>query len=90
MNTLKKYAETAERVIGKRTDAKIAYDNEVLRWMHVTKDIGASVAKANSKHPSEALTEDKDELPNIKAYYDYLAVHGEIVRKLKMGVAQRK
>ena len=36
MTTLKKYAETAERIIGKRTVAKIAYDNEVLRWMHVT------------------------------------------------------
>lgn len=90
MSTLKKYAETAEKVIGKRSVAKIEYDNEVLRWMHITRDIRSSVEKANLKFPQQASGTGGEELASLRAYYDYLAVHGEIVRNLKLQLAQKK
>lgn len=89
MISLKKYAETAERVIGKRSRAKAEYDNEVLRWMHITKDINAAVAKADQKFPALAQNPKPADLPNILAYYDYLAVHGEIVARLKQQTAAK-
>ncbi len=90
MTTYRKYAETAERVIGKRTPTKIAYDNEVLRWRHITGgDTREAMLKANLKFPSQALSTDETEFEGFDAYYNYLAVHAEIVRNLKLKMARQ-
>ncbi len=91
MTTYRKYAETADRIIGKRTPAKVAYDNEVLRWRHITGgDIREAILKANHKFPKQALSTDEAEFEGFEAYYNYLAVHAEIVRNLKLKLARQK
>ena len=91
MTTFQKYAETAERIIGKRTPAKVAYDNEVLRWRHITGgDTRAVILKANQRYPEEALEPDDLDFEEIEAHYSYLATHAEIVRNLKIKLAHQK
>lgn len=91
MTTFQKYAETAERIIGNRTPARVAYDNEVLRWRHITGgDTRAAILKANQKHPEEALLPDDSDFEEIEAHYSYLATHAEIVRNLKIKLAHQK
>lgn len=91
MTTYRKYAETVERVIGKRTPAKVAYDNEVLRWRHITGgDTRGAILKANHTFPTQALSTDESEFEGFDAYYNYLAVHAEIVRSLKLKLARQK
>ncbi len=91
MTTFQKYAETAERIIGQRTPAKIAYDDEVLRWRHISGgDTRAGILKANQKFPEEALALDDSNFEEIEAHYSYLATHAEIVRNLKIKLAHQK
>lgn len=91
MTTFQKYAETAERIIGNRTPAKVAYDNEVLRWRHITGgDTRAAILKANQRYPEEALEPDDSDFEEIEAHYSYLATHAEIVRNLKIKLAHQK
>jgi len=91
MTTFRKYAETAARIIGKRTPARIAYDDEVLRWRQITGgDTREGILKANLKFPSQALSTDESEMEGFNAYFEYLAVHAEIVRNLKIKLAHQK
>jgi len=83
MDPLKKYIETAAQVIGSRTPAEKAYDNEVLRWLHITKDMRSALNKANEKFPAETLEIADDQLPDVQARYEYIRGHEQIVRRLK-------
>lgn len=83
MDPLKKYIETAAQVIGQRSAAQEAYDQEVLRWRHITHDLRAAIGKANEKYPALARTVSDDELPELDARYEYLRGHEQILRRLR-------
>ncbi|MBL9205756.1 MAG: hypothetical protein JNN01_11760 [Opitutaceae bacterium] len=83
MDPLKKYIETSAKVIGFRTPAEKAYDNEVLRWLHITKDMRSALDKANQKFPTLARVVSDEQLPEQESRYEYLRGHEQIVRRLK-------
>ncbi|MBM3873964.1 MAG: hypothetical protein FJ382_09585 [Verrucomicrobia bacterium] len=83
MDALKKYIETAARIIGRRSAAQQAYDREVLRWRHITKDLRAALAKANQKYPALAREVPDAELAELDARYEYIHGHEQILRRVR-------
>lgn len=81
--SLKTYFKNAAAVIGKRTPGQIAYDNELVRWLKITKDFRAALAKANQRFPSEALNPKAGQWVDLEARYEYIRNHEEIVRRLR-------
>jgi len=82
VDILKQYTERANEIIGERTPDEEKYDREVIRCMRRGKSITKAIAKANEKHPTEALQVDNDNLADVQAHYEYLADHEAITEKL--------
>lgn len=78
MDILKQYLERANEIIGERTPAEQKYDHEVIRWLRRNKSINKAIAKANEKHPAEALQ--LDNLADVQAHCEYLAEHDPSTR----------
>ena len=83
MDFVRQYLERANEIVGDRTPAEEQYDREVIRWIRKGKDIGKAIAKANEKFPSEALTVEATMYDDLRARYEYLAQHEEILQKLR-------
>ena len=77
------YLKRAEQIIGKRTAAEIAHDDEVVAGLENGLPIDLALANAAQKHPAEKLAWTIDNLADIAAHYDYLKEHTQILRKLK-------
>jgi len=84
MDILEQYLDRSREIIGDRTPEQEKYDREVIRWLAKGKPIRKSIAKANERFPSAALSVTDDTLADVQAHYDYLAEHEKIMRKLKM------
>ncbi len=76
------YLKRAEQIIGKRTPAEIAHDDEVVAGLETGLPIEAALANAAQKHPAERLSWDAGNINDIAAHYDYLKEHEHILRKL--------
>ena len=83
MDPLKKYIETSAKVIGYRSPAEKAYDREVLRWLHITKDMRSALDKANERFPARAQVVSDEQLADVQSRYEYIRGHEQIVRRLK-------
>ena len=59
------YLRRAERIIGERTPAEIAHDDEVVAGLEMGLSIEAALANAAQKHPTEALQWDADSIGDI-------------------------
>ena len=74
------YMRRAEQIIGKRTPAEIAHDDEVVAGLEIGFPIEAALTNAAQKHPSEALSWDADSIADIAAHFDYLKEHAQILK----------
>jgi hypothetical protein len=77
------YLRRAEEIIGERTPAEIAHDDEVVAELEKGLPIEAALANAARKHPSEALQWDADSIGDIAAHYDYLKEHVRIMKMMQ-------
>ena len=82
MDLLKRYLERSDEIIGDRTRDEKRYDREVVRWLRNGKSIRKAIAKANAKHPGEALKVGEGSLADVQSHYEYLAEHEAIMEKL--------
>ena len=80
---LNAYMRQAEQIIGQRTRAEIAHDDDIVAGLEMGLPIEAALANAAQKHPAEALPWDDSTIGDIAAHYDYLREHMQILRKLK-------
>jgi hypothetical protein len=69
----------AKEIIGDRTPAEKAYDDEVLRGLRAGADIQLAIASANATYPAEALTVDDTNAGDVAAHYEYLLEHEKIM-----------
>ena len=83
MDLVKLHLARAAEIIGKRTPGEERYDRELIRWLEKGKPIRKAIAKANDKHPREALQIDDASLPDVQNHYEYLLEHERIMRRLK-------
>jgi hypothetical protein len=83
VDSLKLHLDRAAEIIGKRTPGEEKFDREVLRWLEKGKHIRKAIAKANEKHPGEAIQVDDASLPDVQSHYEYLLDHERIMRRLK-------
>lgn len=79
---IKAYLARVEEIIGDRTPAEIAHDDDVVAGMERGLSIEAALADAARRHPSEALSWDATNIRDIATHYDYLKEHMQILRKL--------
>ena len=77
------YMRQAEQVIGKRTPAEIAHDDDVVAGLEIGFPIEAALKNAAQKHPSEALSWDASCISDIAAHFDYLKEHARIMKKVQ-------
>ena len=80
---IKTHLKQAEQIIGARTPAEIAHDDEVVAGLQKGLPIEAALANAAQKHPSEALQGDADSIGDIAAHYDYLKEHARIMKMMQ-------
>lgn len=79
---IKAYLARAQEIIGKRTPAEIAHDDEVVAALEMGLPIEAALTNAAQQHPSEALSWDAGNIGDIAAHYDYLKGHVRILRSI--------
>ena len=70
-------------MLAERTQREIAYDGEVTAGLRKGLSIERALQSAAEKYPDEALTADSDSIKDIKAHYEYLKDHEDILSKLK-------
>jgi hypothetical protein len=79
MDIRKQYMRRAKEIIGDRTPAEEAYDDEVLRGLRAGADIRLAITSANAMYPAEALTVDDTNAGDVAAHYEYLMEHEKIL-----------
>ena len=70
-------------MLEERTPGEVAYDNEVVTELRKGLSIEEALKLAREKHPGEALQWDDETIKDIKAHYEYLMNHEDILAKLK-------
>jgi hypothetical protein len=70
-------------MLEERTSSEIAYDNEVIAGLRKGLSIKKALQIAATKYPDEALQVDDETMQDIKAHYEYLKDHADILAKLK-------
>jgi hypothetical protein len=81
-------AEFSE-MLKERTQCEIAYDSEVVAGLRRGLSILKALKLANEKYPTEGLQWDDGTIVDIKAHYEYLMNHEDILSKLK-GLSSKK
>jgi hypothetical protein len=76
------YLRRANEIIGKRTAAEMAYDDEVVSGLEMGLPIEAALDNAAQRHPAEALSWDASNIGDVATHYDYLKEHAHILRLL--------
>lgn len=76
--------DTAEfsSMLGERTAGEVAYDNEVVIALRRGLSMKRALELAGEKYPDEALKWDDETVNDIKAHYEYLMNHEDILAKL--------
>ena len=76
-------------MLKERTQGEVAYDYEVVAGLRTALSISNALKFANEKYPTEALQWDDGTILDIKAHYEYLMTHEDILSKLK-GLSSKK
>ena len=76
------YLDRAREIIGERSPAEKAYDDEVVAGLDKGLGISAAIKAANAKFPDEALQFDSTTQEDIQEHFEYLAEHMKILRRL--------
>ena len=82
VNQINAYVERAREIIGKRSREEIDYDDAVVANLSTGMDIKKSIANANQKYPSEALSPNAGHWGDLAARYQYLTEHKAIIARL--------
>jgi hypothetical protein len=69
-------------MLGERTAGEVAYDNEVVIALRRGLSMKRALELAGEKYPDEALKWDDETINDIKAHYEYLMNHEDILAKL--------
>ena len=69
-------------MLGERTPGEVAYDNEVVIGLRRGLSIKGALELAGEKYPEDALKWDDETINDIKAHYEYLMNHEDILAKL--------
>ena len=69
-------------MLGERTSGEVAYDNEVIIALRKGLSIKRALELAGEKCPDDALQWDDETIDDIKAHYEYLMNHEDILAKL--------
>ena len=72
MNIFDEFLAYSNEIIGDRTPDEIHYDNEVLKWFKIGKNIRDAIFQANLAFPEEALLITDSDLEDLAAHYDFL------------------
>lgn len=78
-----KGTEEFSAMLRERTPGEVAYDNTVVAGLRKGLSIKKALKLAGEKYPDEALQWDDETIQNIKAHYEYLRNHEDIIAKLK-------
>ena len=69
-------------MLEERTAGEVAYDNEVVTALRKGFSIKKALELAGEKYPDDALQWDNETIDDIKAHYEYLMSHKDILAKL--------
>ena len=69
MGLRKYFLSTMQNILGERSEAEEAYDDEVLRCLCGGYDIQAAIALANQKYPNDALVIDDSNFADVAEHY---------------------
>jgi len=69
-------------MLEERTAGEVAYDHEVVMALRRGLSITRALEVAGEKYPDEALKWDDETVNDIKAHYEYLMNHEDILAKL--------
>ena len=69
-------------MLEERTAGEVAYDHEVVMALRRGLSINRALEVAGEKYPDEALKWDDETVNDIKAHYEYLMNHEDILAKL--------
>ncbi len=69
-------------MLGERTAGEVAYDNEMVIGLRRGLSIKRALELAGEKYPDDALKWDDETINDIKAHYEYLMNHEDILAKL--------
>lgn len=78
-----KGTEEFSALLRQRTLGEVAYDNTVVAELRKGLSIKKALKLAGEKYPDEALQWDDEIIQDIKAHYEYLRNHEDIIAKLK-------
>jgi hypothetical protein len=70
-------------MLEERTAGEVVYDNEVVTALRKGYSIKKALALAGEKYPDDALQWDDGTIDDIKAHYEYLMSHEDILAKLE-------
>jgi hypothetical protein len=76
-------------ILEERTPGEGAYDNEVVAALRKGFSIEKALKLAGGKYPGEALRWDDETIKDIKAHYEYLLNHEDILEKLKQAAKEK-
>jgi hypothetical protein len=85
---INQYLQSAKQIIGERSEAEEAYDDEVVAGLEQGLPIKAAIDAANRKFPGEALKVQKEALQEVAQHFEYLAEHKKIMRRLGMSTTK--
>ena len=77
-------------MLGERTPGEVAYDNEVVIGLRRGLSIKRALELAGEKYPEDALKWDDETINDIKAHYEYLMNHEDILDRLEWLSKQTK
>jgi len=69
-------------MLEQRTEGEVAYDNEVVTALRKGLSIKKALDIAGEKYPDDALQWDDETIDDIKAHYEYLMSHEDILAQL--------
>jgi hypothetical protein len=70
-------------MLKERTPGEVAYDNAVMASLRKGASITKALKAAAEQYPAEALQWDDETIHDIKAHYEYLMNHEDILVKLE-------
>jgi len=70
-------------MLEERTAGEVAYDNEVVTGLRKGYSIKKALELAGEKYPDDALQWEDETIDDIKAHYEYLMSHEDILAKIE-------
>ena len=70
-------------MLEERTPSEVEYDNKVIQGLRKGLPIKKALKHAGEKYPEQALQWDENTIADLKAHYEYLKTHEEIMARLR-------